>query len=503
MVRNLLSAFLSVISSKILINILAFIITPLLVRYLGSGGYGDYAFLLSVIGISMILINAGISDGLRKYIAERDRGPNWPEKVFSYYVKVAIGLAISSLLIFVLAISSGVVDSVLGHQFELYFLIIGVLLIFKQVHSICQSALRGLELERYSEPLLVLHKILFGCVSLFLLWLGWGVTGVLIGHVIASITISLIGLLILSTQLSLQTIFQWTYTELPVRELVSFNMMSILLILLTSSLYHVDILFLRILTDSQQTGYYKSALFTVEILWIIPIAMQSILVQSTSRISSQNREDDISTLASQVVRYALIVTLIMSIGLAFLAEDFITVYFGSEFVVAVTALILLLPGTLGFAIARPIFAIGQGKGTIHLLVLATGAAAVLNVLLNCILIPIYGITGAAIATSIGYGSMLGLHILTARRIGFDPIEDIRLIPVGASACISGIVIYYLSWTITDGILSLILIPPIGAIIYFMLLIKFGAVSANEVLMVIDYIPLIKKNKIRNIVGKLL
>jgi O-antigen/teichoic acid export membrane protein len=58
---NLLRGFISIFGSKVATIVLGLMITPLLVRLLGTAEYGDYAFLISILGITMILVNAGQS----------------------------------------------------------------------------------------------------------------------------------------------------------------------------------------------------------------------------------------------------------------------------------------------------------------------------------------------------------------------------------------------------------------------------------------------------------
>lgn len=52
---NILRGFIAIIGSKVGSLLLGVVITPFIVRLLGSAQYGDYAFLLSVLGVTMIL----------------------------------------------------------------------------------------------------------------------------------------------------------------------------------------------------------------------------------------------------------------------------------------------------------------------------------------------------------------------------------------------------------------------------------------------------------------
>lgn len=488
MKTDVIRGFISILGSKVATLFLGLLTTPILVRLLGSSQYGDYAFLLSVIGITMVLINAGIFDGTRKYIAEDREDHNWTEHVFGFYFRLAIVLAIVGALIYAMISWSGLSERFLGDGFNIYFYLIGILIVGRQINSVARGGLMGLGLEERSEPLNILGKILFAVFGLYLVYTGYGVIGVLVGHIISTLIVSILAYAILFQHIDFRSIFVRIPRKFPKNELLSFNSLSIILIFLTASLYHIDIIFLRLLTGDQATGYYKAALGVAEFLWFVPNVLQMVLLHSSSELWSNDRTDRITSLASQTTRYNLSLVLLLMIGLAALAHDFIPIYYGPEFDAAVLPLLLLLPGVLGFALARPIFAIGQGKGQLQILIMATGTASVVNLCLNALLIPSYGMVGAAIATSIGYGSMLILHILAARRVGFNPINDLRLIRIAAVAIIATGVIFGLSSTINSPIVSLIIVPPVGFIVYSILSLRFSVVSPEETALITQQLP---------------
>jgi len=138
------------------------------------------------------------------------------------------------------------------------------------------------------------------------------------------------------------------------------------------SLFHVDIVMLRLLGDSAQTGYYKAALALAEYMWLVPISLQTLLLHSTSNLWSNDRHEAISNLATRVTRYAFLLTALLAIGVYTLADRFVPFYYGQEFVVLLEPLTLLLPGALGFALARPLYGINQANGDLSPLIVATG-----------------------------------------------------------------------------------------------------------------------------------
>lgn len=477
---NVLRGFVSILGGKVTTLLLGLLTTPILVRLLGSSQYGDYAFVLSILGITMILANAGIFDGMRKYIAENREQPNWIDYVFGFYLRVAFGLALIAAIIYAVFSWAGFSGQIFGHKFTMYFYLLGGLIVSRQAYSVARGGLMGLGLEYRSEPLNVLKKILFALIGLSLAYLGHGVVGVLIGHIIAALTVSAIAFSILFQKINTRAAFSRISSEIPKQELLSFNSHSVILILLTSSLYHVDILLLKPIVGSDETGYYRAALVIAEFLWFVPNALQTVLLHSTSELWADDRTDQITTLISRITRYNLSLVILLAIGLAALADDFVPIYFGSEFEAAVLPLLLLLPGVLGFALARPIFAVGQGKGELRILIVATGVSAFLNLCLNILLIPRYGTSGAAIATSIGYGSMVVFHTLAAQQIGFNPITDLRVQKIMPIAVIAGTVIFGFSAMIDSSLLSLFVVPPVGFVVYVTLLIKLEVISPQEI-----------------------
>jgi O-antigen/teichoic acid export membrane protein len=178
----------------------------------------------------------------------------------------------------------------------------------------------------------------------------------------------------------------------------------------------------------------------------------------------------------------------MAIGLAALADRFVPLYYGESFVAATAPLVVLLPGTVGFAAARPLQAINQGSGRIRALVAASGAAAVLNLALNAAFIPQFGMIGAAVATSVGYGSMFVFLVWAARHIGYDPLDDFRAVRITVTALVAAPFILVLDGLLAHDILALLVVPPVGCAIYSGAAVATGALDSRELLDLLGKLP---------------
>ena len=488
MKRSITSGFLSIISIKFLLISLDFLSSPLLTRFLGAG-YGDYAFLMSVFAVYMIFVSSGVGDGVRKYVAEdRDR-PYWDEHVVGFYLRLALLLAAVGCLILALAAETGFITGRLGTSYQTYFYLLSLLVFTSQFREYTRRTLMGFGLERYSEPLLFLDKSLFITVGVGLAYLGYGIAGVLIGHMAGAVTTSIVGLALINREVSLTTaLVKIPSREFPRRELFVFNGLTIVLILCLTSLYEVDIMMLGLFTTAQETAYYRIALTLAEFLWIVPLALQNVLMHSTSNIWANNDRERINSLAARITRYTLLFTLLLAIGLAALAPVALPIIYPDEYLASYVPILLLLPGCIGFALARPILAIGQGKGDLRALIASTGGAAIANIALNTLLIPRYGMYGAAVGTSISYGLMFVFHVWSAREIGFNPVADARVPRALLVGVFAAVPIFLLAEFFGNSILSLVVVPPVGAVVFLGFAILFGAVDVDEIVDFLETAP---------------
>ena len=484
MSSSVLNRVLAVLGSSLGTQAITILFTPILVRLLGVAAYGEYSFMLSVLAISNVVVSAGTFDSARKFIAERRTISDWQSRVFGVYVRVVLVFGGVFAFVLVAITQFGVVELLLSEAYVPYFYLLALLVPLQAIFVLSRSALMGVDLEARSEPLLVLKKLLFVVLALVLVWLGWNVVGVLLGRLFGLFVVVGLALVILRNQLDLSMVAHPEPASFPRRALLSYNISTVAFKLFVTSLYNIDIMFLGILVGSTATGSYRAALVVAQFLWLIPTAVQVGLLHSTSRLWANGEHSRISALSSRAVRLTLVFTLLLVLGVAALAEPLVSLYFGKGFTRTPETVLYLLPGVLGFAVARPIYATSQGHGNLRPILLATGTAAALNVVLNLVLIPRYGTVGAAVATSIGYGSMVIFHVWAARTVGFDPIANLRPLRIAATAALAAIPIFGLPRLLEENIVQLVVVPPVGFVVYMILALRTRAVDPSEVRMLV-------------------
>ncbi|MFC4357697.1 polysaccharide biosynthesis C-terminal domain-containing protein [Halobium salinum] len=469
----------SVLGTSVLQLLIGLILGPLLVRFLGAERFGDYVFVMSLCGILMVFVNAGIFDSVRKFLAEDRAEPGWEDWVFAFHVRLSVLLLLIVLLPLLLSMHFGLVSALVGGKNTRYLYLVPLYLIAEQFFLLNRGTLLGLGMDVWSEPLLVLRKICMGAVALSLIWSGFGAVGAIVGEIVAATIGFVIGGVLVSRRLRTRTVLRQSPSWFPASSVHTYNNLSTVTGFMVVLLYEADVILVQTFLGSEQTGYYKAALLVAEFLWFVPKAVEIVFLQSTSEMWSQGRHEEISELISSTTRYTILFTGLVGIGLVALADPFLGWYFGPEFVAAVPALVVLVPGALGFAVARPIMAVGQASGELRPIMYATGAAAALNLVLDALLIPRLGIGGAAIGTTVGYGSMLLFNGVAARSIGFDPLTNLRITRIGVTFAVSAMVILPLEAIIASDSLSLVVVPPVGAVVFSIAAVSTRAVDPTE------------------------
>ena len=486
--RSLTEAFSALFSAKLATSVISIVSLPIVVRELGTTGYGDYAFLISSFSLYMILVSSGVTEGVQKFVAEERADDRWHEHVVGFYLRLTLGLGAIGAVVVGVASASGLPNRLLGAPFSYYFALLALLVVAAQLRAFTRRTLMGLGLERYSEPLRVATKLTWVGLGLGLAALGLGVDAFLISNIAGATLLAVVGLAVIARRLSVSAILRGPPDDFPTRELLSFNGLNIVLVLLLLSLFHVDVVMMRLLTDGGQTGQYRAALAIAEYVWFVPLSLQTLLLHSSSRLWAERRFERLTDIASRITRYVWLLVSLMAIGLFVLADAAIPLYFGPEFTDTVGPLLVLLPGTIGFALARPLYAINQGSGRLRIPIVATGGAAGINVVLNAALIPAYGMIGAAAATSVGYGSMFAFHVACARYLGYRPLDDLRLPSLVGTVAVAAPVIYAVDAVLVGDYLSLAVVPVVGAVVYTIVAVAFGAVTVDEIRSVTGALP---------------
>ncbi|HTY07933.1 MAG TPA: oligosaccharide flippase family protein [Candidatus Edwardsbacteria bacterium] len=164
--------------------------------------------------------------------------------------------------------------------------------------------------------------------------------------------------------------------------------------------YRLDMILLALFWSNREVGIYTTAVFAAELVWYIPSAVATVLLPKISAVTEPAQGADRS---ARAIRHTLLWSLAAAAVLAALAKPLITGLYGPSFAPAVPALWVLLAGVAALApgkvIVSHLAAIGKSQYVSYMALAGLG----LTLALDLLLIPRYGIIGAAAASALAYG----------------------------------------------------------------------------------------------------
>lgn len=445
---------------------------PLLVRVIGKSNFGYYAIVMATFLPLRKLFNMGLFEATKTYVTRA--GSNVQTKLiatslFLHTAMLVVGIPLLALIIF---------SFPLPPVLQTSYLLILPALAGDQLYNFGRGVLHSQGRESIVEPLIPLRSVILATVGLWLAHQGYGVSGVFAGFA-AGFIIAGVGATVLAvreTDLSAHALT--TVDSESLRTLIRFGAPSMAMAIAIIGLYKTDVLLVGYFLSPTQTGYYRAALQVSEFIWVIAVAVEMMMIQTTTEFWSNDEYDRITKLLSRMIKYVVLLTTLLVIGVFVLNDEFLVTYFGAGFITSEQPLKMLLPGILFFSVARVIWPVMQAGGHLRGLLGIIYGSLVANITLNLLLIPKFGIVGASIATSFSYGLMAVLHVWIARKNGVYPLSQLPVVQTVTAAGIILIVLIYIDNQLSlFG--SLLIIPNIGLFLYIGLLFLFGIVSLSE------------------------
>ena len=186
--------------------------------------------------------------------------------------------------------------------------------------------------------------------------------------------------------------------------------------------YRSDLFLLGLLIgDAGLIGLYALAVSLAELVFYVPDAISTILYP---RVAAAERAEA-DRIAPSMTRFALLVTLIAAAGLipaALIAVRVVLPAFGGS----ISPFLVLVPGTIALSISKVVAGYISGLGRPLPVGAISITAMVVNISLNLVFIPRFGITGAALSSLISYSIHALLMVAVASRLASAPLRAFLL-----------------------------------------------------------------------------
>lgn len=195
------------------------------------------------------------------------------------------------------------------------------------------------------------------------------------------------------------------------REEVRFGSRAILGTLAERLQFRADAFLVNAIRGVRETGVYSVTSGLAETLWYVPNALGTVMFSRAVDPTA-----DAGRIAAVLTRTTIAVAVATSIPAFILGPRLVEIVYGTEFGEAGDALRLILPGIVAYSVVAVLsrYIMGQGRPGTGTAVLLIGL--VINVTSNLVLIPRYGISGAAASSSISYAVTALLTLIVFRRL---------------------------------------------------------------------------------------
>lgn len=379
---------------------LSFIVGVLLARLLGASGYGTYAYATAWVSLLSVPSVMGLDKLLVREIAVYEKLQQWGaiRRILSWSNFLALGAsaAIACTASVTAWIIAGERVDTLFYSFWIAMLLLPVV----SATRLRQSALRGLHRviagqlpEMLVQPVLLI--IFLGAATFvaqkemnapLALWMNLG----------ATIVSCIFGATILHRTLPGEARSAQPEPAHPewIRSAVPLMLLSGLQILNTK----VDILMLGTMVGTGETGIYSVANRGATLVTYILVAVNAALGPAVASLHASGDRQRLQRMVTKSSRIVLFFSLPVCMGLIAFGDIFLRL-FGRDFVSGWTALSILSAGQLFSAMMGSVTLILVMTGHERDAVMTLGGSTLLNVLLNLLLIPRWGIEGAAYAST--------------------------------------------------------------------------------------------------------
>jgi O-antigen/teichoic acid export membrane protein len=162
--------------------------------------------------------------------------------------------------------------------------------------------------------------------------------------------------------------------------------------------YRLDVFVVNFFLGPASVGIYAIGVVVSEALWQVPQAAAVALFPRTAR----TMESGATEFTCAVSRHVLLISVILAAAIAITAPILIPLLFGSQFVPAIAVIWWILPGTVALSLGKLMSADLAARGKPGYSSIFSIVSLAVTLVLDFILIPRFGIQGAAIASSVAY-----------------------------------------------------------------------------------------------------
>ncbi len=456
----------SLLVSGVISSLFGLVAIVYLARVLGPGDFGKINFALAVIIYFTLITDLGLPIlGTREVARERDKIKHYLNNILTLRLCLA-GLGFGLLLL---------MTFFLNKPLEIKYLIILYGLGLIPFALLLDWAFQGVERMEY----IGLGRILTGVIyvalvlgfvksseQLLLVPCFWVASNLLGAGLLIAIFVKSFG----KPRLRFDLIF-W-------RTLLRQALPMGFALIMGYIFFYIDTVMLGFMKSNEEVGYYNAAYKIILFFIAVGLAYFNAIYPVISNYYRTSL-DSLKRVLQPTAKLVVTIGLPLAVGGTILAKPIMHLLYGTAYDNGIIALQILLWWVVGSHI-NSIYAHGLlGCDKQNRFALVMTIIVVANLILNFILIPPLGLTGAAIATLSAEAIAFPIYYISFREVVKVNIHS--YIPKSLLCCI--LMALFLYWGLNGANLNVLLLIPVGAVIYFISFYLIRGISRDEIRMV--------------------
>ena len=440
---------------QIAFTFIGFLSTMYFARAVGAGVLGAYFLFVAYFSIISLMTDGGFGGAAVKRISEGEE----PDAYFSAFV-VLRSVFVAVVLTALIAFHSYFVDLDRAGTFTWLL----VALVVSLLHGTVSTGVAGcgkMGINATAGFINNVSRILIQVVAVFL---GYGIAGLAGGFVMGLLVGSIIQLRFIDLHL---VHFGWRH----VKSLYSFSFWLFLVHGGSIVFMYSDSVMIGYFLNNADVGVYRVIFQFTALATLTALALRKTLWPKVSRWDKIGEITLIEESLSHAFTYSFILAVPLFVGGTLLGEKLLYFFYGANFVSYTTLIILLfvqIVNIFQYFFTIYLSAMNQIKELFKITVMAVVA----NITLNAALIPVMGISGAAVATlaTMALNAILARRVLA--RIITIRVERSSLLNIFKASIAMGVVVGGYRLVVPLSSVWLALVPVVlGGVVYGVMILK--------------------------------
>ena len=414
--------------SNVAVKASGIILLPIYTKYFTVEEFGRLGLILAIIIILTQVVVLGQGQSILRFNTSRNR--DWSEKSILFSLTILVFIA-CIIFILISQVSLLPLANLLGDpkdyesslQIAIYIVSVSV------INNLFQNKLRADERSVFYTVLNIIKLVVLMLLTIYLVAEKQiGINGVLLGQLASEVAAFLILIPVMIKQMDIKFNINIISTSLKFGIPLIFSALSMTLLNIS------DRFLIKFLANEQALGLYELGYRVAGILnmfFIMPLSLT--LLPIAYKIYNQPGDKQYY---KKIMTYVTFLLMWGGLFLAVYSKEIVSLFSSNDSFIPAAEVVPIIILSYVFVGMSMVSSLGMylSSRTIYIAVI-TIVSAVVNIGLNFILIPVYGIMGAAINTLIAFVLLYFLFLVVSNhvyRIEFENIKIFSLIIIGSA-----------------------------------------------------------------------